>query len=262
MKNIFLIGFFFVFSLYGSTAKFTIFSLNSPTSETRERALKKTLLKEQQTAAKHVTIANMEENAFEGYDSAKINKLNDMHIDVAIIDPDKLPLINKEKDKILNHAKFHLLAANFLDDKGSYLLGPLQALVYEVDDVNVGVFAISSSHKSSKKDKKIYYLPSSFAAKKMIEELKRKKVDVIIAISHQSLEEDKELLKSLKDIDMIVGCHKKETISSYHDQTFIYKLSHLDAHIARIDLAIEKKNPPQNDEISIYPSWRDVKIEE
>ena len=261
MKIIFLIGFTFIFSLYGSTAKFTIFSLNSPTSKKREIALKKILSEETKTAAKHLTIANM--STLQGYNIKNIEKLNKLHVDVAIMQPEQMNLIKEEKDKFLNFAKFHLLSSNFIDEKGSYLFGAAQALVYDIDNIKVGVFAISSSKKiPSEKEKKIYYLPSSFAAKKMIQDLKNKKADVIIAISHQTLDEDKKLLKAFKDIDMIVGCHNKETISSYEDQVFIYKLNHTDSHLVRIDLAIEKKDNQPKHEINFYPSWRDVKIEE
>ena len=259
MKNFFLLAIAFVFSIFGSNAKFTIFSLNSPAFSNGQRdiVLKKLLAKEKETAVNHLTI-----DMVIGNDLKNFEKLNDLNVDIAIIGPKQQALLNEKKEKYLNHAKNFLVPSNFIGEKESHQLVSQQSFVFYVDNIKVGVFAVFPCNKmSTEEEKKIYYLPSSFAAKKMIEDLKKKNVDVIIAISHQSLEDDKTLVKALKDIDMIIGCHDCETISSYDDQTFIYKLNHLDSHLVRIDVAIEKKDIPQKNEVKLFHSWRDVKIE-
>src|SRR5207247_9393959 len=77
--------------------------------------------------------------------------------------------------------------------------------------------------------------------------------DAIVALTHLSLAEDRQLAREVKGIDVILGGHDHDPISVYEGGVFIFKVGH-DAHylgVARIE--IEKTQTSQGQQVKVWP---------
>jgi 5'-nucleotidase / UDP-sugar diphosphatase len=86
--------------------------------------------------------------------------------------------------------------------------------------------------------------------------LRQAGADVIIALTHMTIAEDRELARQVPEISLILGGHEHDPITWQEGSTLIHK-SGYDAHyLGRIDLAIDKTAGPQGPVVNIVPSWR------
>jgi 5'-nucleotidase len=78
------------------------------------------------------------------------------------------------------------------------------------------------------------------AAAKYLPELKREGADIIVALTHLSYAEDRELAERLPEIDVIVGGHEHYPIASVVGRTLITKAGSEARNVARVDLTRRK----------------------
>ena len=89
-----------------------------------------------------------------------------------------------------------------------------------------------------------------------MEALRQAGADVIIALTHLSIAEDRALAQQVPGISVILGGHDHEPITWYEGGTLIHKAGY-DAHyLGRIDLTIEKKVTEKGSQVTVTPSWR------
>jgi 2',3'-cyclic-nucleotide 2'-phosphodiesterase (5'-nucleotidase family) len=79
------------------------------------------------------------------------------------------------------------------------------------------------------------------AAARFIPMIRRERVDVLIALTHLTYEEDRELAEKFPEIDLIIGGHEHYPIASTTNRTFISKAGSDAKFVARIDIA--KRRP-------------------
>jgi 5'-nucleotidase/UDP-sugar diphosphatase len=107
--------------------------------------------------------------------------------------------------------RFSWIGGNVLDAKtGKPFAGTTPHPVIEFADqdgdrVRIGILALTID--SSQKPYVKYLEPTQFA-RKAIQELKKQKADIILAITHQSIEEDRQLVESYPEIDLLMGGHE------------------------------------------------------
>ena len=88
------------------------------------------------------------------------------------------------------------------------------------------------------------------------EALRQAGADVIIALTHLSIAEDRALAQQVPGISVILGGHDHEPITWYEGGTLIHKAGY-DAHyLGRIDLTMEKKVTDKGAQVTVTPSWR------
>jgi 2',3'-cyclic-nucleotide 2'-phosphodiesterase (5'-nucleotidase family) len=93
-------------------------------------------------------------------------------------------------------------------------------------------------------------------AKTAVAALRQAGADVIIALTHLSIAEDRALAQQVPGISVILGGHDHEPITWYEGGTLIHKAGY-DAHyLGRIDLTIEKKVTEKGAQVTVTPSWR------
>ena len=102
----------------------------------------------------------------------------------------------------------------------------------------------------------VTFAPVVPTAKTVVEALRQAGADVIIALTHLSIAEDRALAQQVPGISVILGGHDHEPITWYEDGTLIHKAGS-DAHyLGRIDLTMEKKVTEKGPQVIVTPSWR------
>jgi 5'-nucleotidase / UDP-sugar diphosphatase len=81
--------------------------------------------------------------------------------------------------------------------------------------------------------------------------------DVIVALTHDDIADDRALARSVEEIDLILGGHDHDPITFYEGGTLIVKAGY-DAHyLAAIDLAIDRVKKADEEEVEVLPTaWR------
>jgi len=115
----------------------------------------------------------------------------------------------------MEQAEFQVISSNLLQANGEKFdqLGDL--VLMDVEGAKVGVFGIMLRYDVGRKGT-IYKTTDQFkAARAAVRALKQRGAQIIIAITHQSMDEDIQLAEMGLDIDVIMGGHEHENILQY-----------------------------------------------
>ena len=116
-----------------------------------------------------------------------------------------------ELEKFTETLKFPVLAANLAPEKGCPLLkSPVKPyIVREVRGVKVGIIGLANDEvrTNSKACEHTLFTKAQETLSKTAKELKAQGVNVIVAVTHLGLPEDRRLARSVDDVDVIVGGH-------------------------------------------------------
>nr|CAG4710815.1 unnamed protein product [Naegleria fowleri] len=130
-----------------------------------------------------------------------------------------------------------------------------------LDGLKIGLFGLCTKNSEylSRPGKLIKFLPSIPIARKMVNELRNQdKCDVVIALTHLNIADDKELVKRVPGIDIVLGGHDHEPFTVVRENCLIHKAGHDGQFLTRIDLRIEKNKTTVQDEhfqtVKVYPS--------
>ena len=143
-------------------------------------------------------------------------------------------------EKLKNQTKIKFLSANLKKKNAKPFLE--ENTVIEVDKKHrVGIFGLSGEKISWPKS--LVVLPVESTAHEQVQLLK-KKSDLIIAVTHQGLEADRELAKKVPGIDMIIGAHTQSFLQEplRIGKTTIYQSSFRNQHLGVIDLDSQEKS--------------------
>lgn len=135
-----------------------------------------------------------------------------------ILHPDAISLGNHEFDNgveglvpFLNDVEFPVLAAN-LDLSQEPTMASAKSLkpstVFTVAGHRVGVIGyLTPDTKFLSAANKIEYIPEIVAINQEAQKLKNEGVEVIIALGHSGLTQDREIARSCPEVDIVIGGH-------------------------------------------------------
>jgi 2',3'-cyclic-nucleotide 2'-phosphodiesterase (5'-nucleotidase family) len=155
-------------------------------------------------------------------------------------------------------AKFTWLGTNVLGPDGKPFGGALMTMTRQVGELTIGLFGLLTPETAqlSSPGPTVTFAPVVPTAKTAVQALRQAGADVIIALTHLSIAEDRALAQQVPGISVILGGHEHEPITWYEGGTLIHK-SGYDAHyLGRIDLMMEKKITEKGPQVTVTPSWR------
>src|SRR5262245_6896153 len=155
-------------------------------------------------------------------------------------------------------SRFAWLGTNVLGPDGKPFGGALATVTRQVETLTVGLFGVLTPEtaKLSSPGPTVTFAPVVPTAQTAVAALRQAGADVIIALTHLSIAEDRSLAQQVPGISVILGGHEHDPITWYEGGTLIHK-SGYDAHyLGRIDLTMEKKATEKGQEVTVTPSWR------
>lgn len=250
------------------TVNFTIFSFNDVYNISPDRdgrggyaGLYTLLEKEREKVKHHVTTVNGDflfPSILSAFDKAahRIELLNDLGVDLVSLGNHEFdfgPEVVKER---MAESKFQWLAANAFDTECRYFTGPKQTVIIDVEGVKIGFFGLITVETPllSSTNRKVCFTPIAFTAKQMVQQLKKEGADVIVALTHLFIEDDRQLAVEVPEIDVILGGHDHEPFTWYDGKTFVHKSGQNANFLARINLLIEKDD--ETSRVKVFPSWK------
>jgi 5'-nucleotidase len=136
-------------------------------------------------------------------------------------------------------ARFQWIVSNLIDTTtGLPIGGAVPRVVRTVGPLKVGFFGLGeASEVTARGETRLRAIDFREAAATQLAALKSEGVDLIVALTHLSFAEDRELAERFPEIDVIVGGHEHFPIAAVEGRTLISKSGTEARFVARIDLA-------------------------
>ncbi len=161
--------------------------------------------------------------------------------------------------KITAITKFPTLSANIKDSSDLFPINNREYIIIKRGDLRIGVIGLMSKefyglvNKNSSRNIKL--LPPIETAQRIVNSLKRE-VDILIAITHQGVEDDSVLAVSVPEIDVIIGGHSHTRLQKPKkvNNTIIAQAGSNCEYLGQLKLVIEN-GKIANYEGKLIPLW-------
>ncbi len=137
-------------------------------------------------------------------------------------------------------ARWQWVVSNVVDvQTGRPIGGAAPFVIRTFGALKVGFIGLCLTNESLSRDRleRIRLIDPIEAAAMYLPILKAQQVDVIVALTHLTFDEDRALAERFPDIDLIVGGHEHEPIAAFEGRTFISKAGSDARFVARIDVS-------------------------
>jgi 5'-nucleotidase len=142
----------------------------------------------------------------------------------------------------MKESRFQWLAANLVDKKtGKPFGGTAPFVVREFSGVKVGIFGLvwPETKNTSRPGPDVEFLDPCETARKIVPQIRAAGAKVVVALTHLSMREDKEVARCA-DVNVIVGGHEHTLLQSMSGHTLISKMTADARELGRVDLNISR----------------------
>lgn len=142
----------------------------------------------------------------------------------------------------MSESKFKWLAANVMDKKtGKTFANTPDFLIREFEGVKVGIFGLTlpETITTSRPGPDVDILDPCATASRIVPQIRARGALVVIALTHLSMQEDKQLARC-SGVDVIIGGHEHTLLESMAGHAPIFKMTADAREMGRIDLNISK----------------------
>ena len=266
-----LIGLFCVVFWVGGVAKvvdFTIFTFND-VYDIHPKAdgiggfstLQTMLERERAKCKHHITTMNGDflfPSIFSSMDKGKhrVELFNAMGVDLVVLGNHEFDFGPKVVLERIQESKFPWLGANVYDTDGNYFSGAEQTKIIEVEGVKIGFFGLVTNETPivSSTENSVLFCPLKLTAKRMCQELKDQGADIIVALTHLFIDEDRMLAHEVPEINVILGGHDHDPIVWYEKETLIMKTGQNAYFLGKVVLSIDLDEVKEK-KVRVYPSF-------
>ena len=153
---------------------------------------------------------------------------------------------------------FPWLGTNVLGPAGKPALGTVATHVIERAGYRIGFFGILAPETDvlSSPGEAITFAPILATARAAVERLEADGADLIVALTHDDIADDRVLARSVAGIDVVLGGHDHDPITFYDGGVLIANAGY-DAHyLAAVDLAVDRVMERDKEVVEVIPAWR------
>jgi len=169
--------------------------------------------------------------------------MNAMGYDVGLLGNHEFDHGYKHIEKFREIADYPLLSANVFDSNHQ-LISDGENRLLEVNGVSIGIIGLITETTpmiiSPVGNEGLIFLDPAQVLKEQIK-LVRRRVDLLIVLSHVGHEEDKELARTIQGIDLIVGAHSHTLVDPVIKvgSTYIAQANRYGTHVGFIKLSVD-----------------------
>jgi 5'-nucleotidase / UDP-sugar diphosphatase len=155
-------------------------------------------------------------------------------------------------------SRFPWLGTNVRDADGKPFGGAVPPVIQNVGDVKIGFLGVVTPESAvlSSGGPGIRFTDPAAAAKEAVGELRQAGANVVVALTHLGIEEDRALSHAVPGIDLVLGGHDHDPITFYEHGVLLHK-SGSDAHfLGAVDLDIRTEQTSNGKRTTVLPAWR------
>ena len=153
---------------------------------------------------------------------------------------------------------FPWLGSNVLGPDGKPAAGTVATHMIERAGYRIGFFGLLAPETDvlSSPGGEVTFAPTLATASAAVERLAADGADLIVALTHDDIADDRELARKVAGIDVILGGHDHDPITFYEGGVLIAKAGY-DAHyLAAIDLVVDRVQRRGQEAVEVIPAWR------
>jgi 2',3'-cyclic-nucleotide 2'-phosphodiesterase (5'-nucleotidase family) len=190
-----------------------------------------------------------------------VELMNAVGLDLAVVGNHEFDFGTAVLKQRVAESKFPWLGTNVLAADGTPFPGLVPTMTRKVGALTIGFFGLITPDTRflSNTGPDVKFAPVLDTARATVKKLRDEGADVIVALTHLTIAEDRQLVREVKGIDVILGGHEHDPITFYEGGVFIFKVGY-DAHylgVARIEL--EKTQTSRGPRVQVWPrEWRVV----
>jgi 2',3'-cyclic-nucleotide 2'-phosphodiesterase (5'-nucleotidase family) len=162
----------------------------------------------------------------------------------------------------LAESRFPWLATN-VTRSGKLLEGAADYLVRDMGGVKVGFFGIVTPETTrlSSPGPEISFASPLETAKTAVRVLRERGAEVIVALTHLDLVDDREIAKALPEIALILGGHDHDALTMLEGGTLIHKSGADARYLGVVDLLVARRSAsPGTPGIALTHAWRMIPV--
>jgi 2',3'-cyclic-nucleotide 2'-phosphodiesterase (5'-nucleotidase family) len=160
----------------------------------------------------------------------------------------------------IGESDFPWLGTNVLGADGAPALGMAKTHMIEKAGYKIGFFGLLApeTDELSSPGEGISITPPILTARNAVAELEAAGADLIVALTHDNLSDDRRMAAEVEGIDLVLGGHDHDPMSIYEGGTLIAKAGY-DAHyLLVVDLEVDRVKEDDEEEVVVLPTWRFV----
>ena len=153
---------------------------------------------------------------------------------------------------------FPWLGTNVLGRDGRPALGTHDWTIRDVGGFKIGFLGLltPATAELSKPGPAITFAPVVSSAQQAVGQLRASGCDLIVALTHLDLAQDRELAAKVPQIDIILGGHDHEPMTFYDNDQLILKAGSDLHYLAAIDIRMERVEVKGRPVVAWRPAWR------
>ena len=188
-----------------------------------------------------------------------VELMNAVGLDLAVVGNHEFDFGTEVLKQRAGESKFAWLGTNVQGADGQILAGLVPTATRKVGDLTIGFFGIITpdTRHLSNTGGDVKFLPVLDTARAAVKQLKDQGADAIVALTHLTLAQDRELAREVKGIDVILGGHDHDPMTVYEGGVFIFKVGADAQYLGAAKIQIEKTQTQQGPRVRVWPrEWR------
>ena len=223
-----------------------------------------TLLERERTASPH-TITTFGGDLFSpsllsGFTKGAhmVEMMNAIGTDVAVVGNHEYDFGPEAAARNFTASAFPWLGTNVLGPGGEPAAGLIASHIMEKDGYKIGFFGLVTPETEvlSSPGDEITFAPVFETAHRAVEDLSAQGAELIVALTHQFISDDRALAANVEGIHLVLGGHDHVLIATDVEGTAILKSSHNARYLAVADLHVERVERDGKTSLSVRPEWR------
>ncbi|GEO80794.1 multifunctional 2',3'-cyclic-nucleotide 2'-phosphodiesterase/5'-nucleotidase/3'-nucleotidase [Pararhodospirillum oryzae] len=184
--------------------------------------------------------------------------LNEVGVDVAVPGNHEFDFGAGVAARLLGGSPFPWLLANAQDPTGAPFAGLAPTMLKTVGPYRVGFLGVLTpdTETLSSPGAGITFQPVEERARAAVQALKAQGADVIIALTHQDMADDRKLADALPEVDVILGGHDHEILVWGDDGRLIVKAGSDARTLAAVDLRVSEHEGKEGPVLDLVPALR------
>ncbi len=190
--------------------------------------------------------------------SQMIELMNAIKLDVAVLGNHEYDFGPAILDKRVSESNFPWLASNVFDLSGKQANGTAATHMMQAGTYKIGFFGVLTTetiHLSSP-GPNIKFIDVIEQAKISVAELKEQGADVIVALTHLELAEDRALVRAVKGINLVLGGHDHDPITIFEKGVMIFKAGDNAHLLGAVDLTVDYVEKRGKQKLVVDYGWR------
>jgi 5'-nucleotidase/UDP-sugar diphosphatase len=190
-----------------------------------------------------------------------IELMNAVGLDIAVVGNHEFDFGSDILRQRVGESKFPWLGTNVLGADGQPFAGLVPTATRKVGDLTIGFIGLITpdTQHLSNTGPDVRFAPAVDTARAAVKQLKEQGADAIVALTHLSIAEDRQLAREVKGVDVILGGHDHDPITFYESGVLVFKVGHDAQYLGVAQIEIVKTQTQRGPQVAVWPrEWRVV----